>query len=35
MRQEDLQRFKTSLNSDKVVIPFNNELQSKPKWDVF
>jgi hypothetical protein len=35
MRVKDLNRFKTVINSDKVVIPVKNDIQLKPKWDVY
>jgi hypothetical protein len=35
MRVKDLNRFKTEINSDKVVIPIKNDIQLKPKWDVY
>lgn len=35
MRDEDLNRFSTVINSDKVVVPVNIELTKKPKWDVY
>ena len=35
MREEDLKRFSTEVNNDKVVVPTNIDLVTFPKWDVY
>lgn len=35
MRSEDVSRFQTQVDSDKVVVPVKNEITSQPKWDVY
>lgn len=35
MRQGDVGRFQTEINSDKVVVPTDVEITAQPKWDVF
>ena len=35
MRDEDLKRFSTEINSDKVVVPTDIALSTFPKWDVY
>lgn len=35
MRDEDLKRFTTEINSDKVVVPTDIALSTFPKWDVY
>ena len=35
MRDQDIHRFATEVNSDKVVVPTDISLKEKPKWNVF
>lgn len=35
MRDEDLNRFSTVINSDKVVVPVDVDITKQPKWDVY
>jgi len=35
MRNKDVHRFQTEINSDKVVVPTDVNIVSQPKWDVF
>lgn len=35
MREEDLKRFSTEVNNDKVVVPTDIDLVTFPKWDVY
>jgi ABC-type amino acid transport substrate-binding protein len=35
MRDEDCHRFATVINRDKVLVPTNVSLNTKPKWDVY
>ena len=35
MREEDCHRFATEINRDKVIVPTDVSLCTKPKWDVY
>ena len=35
MRDKDIHRFATEINSDKVCVPIDISLRDKPKWNVY